>query len=220
MGPCSSERGPSTVFGLAASAPTHSIRGRLRARFAPDRLNWDDRARGHKTLTESAETTPDLGPEPGWIPDNPLVALRAERNFVHGDPDGDRIRIRYYREEGRRALMAKVWLGPEAEGPPGHAHGGVLLAVLDEVLGGSCWAHGYKVVLARFESDMRAPVRLRHVVIVDGEIESVDGRKIWVRGRIVDPDGTLHVESRCLFVQLTDAQRAGYLEHSPIGHDD
>lgn len=173
-----------------------------------------------RTALSATLDAPDLGPEPGWIADNPLAALRSARNFVHGDPDGDRIRIRYYREEGRRALIAKAWFGPGAEGPPGHARGGVLLAVLDEVLGGACWANGYKVVLARFTSDMRAPVRLGQVVIVDGELESVDGRKIWVRGGIRDAAGKVYVESHCLFVQLTDVQRAGYLEHSPIGHDD
>lgn len=163
-------------------------------------------------------TTPDLGPEPGWTEIHPNTAIGATRNFVHGDDSGERFRIRFYREPGSDALLAKAWLGPAAEGPPGHAHGGAILAVLDEVLGGSAWAAGHKVVLARFESDVRNPVPLGRVVIVRAEPTAPEGRKVWVTGSMRGLDGTLYAEARCLFVTLRPEQREAYLAHARDGH--
>lgn len=136
--------------------------------------------------------------------------MQSARNYVHDAPDGDRIRIRYYREGGEGGLRAKVWFGPGAEGPPGHAHGGALLAVLDEVAGGTVWVYGHRVVLARFESDMRAPVPLNQVVICEGEIQRIDGRKVYSNGVIRGLDGTVYVEAKGLFVKLTETQAARF----------
>ena len=113
-----------------------------------------------------------------------------------------------------------MWFGPGAEGPPGHAHGGSLLAVLDEVAGGTVWVNGYKVVLARFEADMRRPVPLGRVVVVEGEIQRIEGRKIWSDGIVRDLDGTVYVEARGLFVQLAEEQIARFMPHAVQRHDD
>ncbi len=144
------------------------------------------------------------------MPANPLLAMESSRNYVHDDPSGDRVRIRYYRENDEGGLRAKVWFGPGAEGPPGHAHGGALLAVLDEVAGGTVWVCGYRVVLARFEADMRAPVPLNRVLICEGDIQRVDGRKVYSDGVIRGVDGTIYVQAKGLFVQLTEAQAAKF----------
>ena len=170
-------------------------------------------------LTEPDADGIDLGPEAGWIVSNPLEALHSQRNFVHDDPHGDRIRIRYYREAGRDALIAKVWFGPGAEGPPGHAHGGSLLAVIDEVAGGTVWVNGLAVVLARMETDMRKPVPLGRVMIVEGEIDRIDGRKVYSNAVVRDAEGTVYVEARGLFVKLDDKQFEYFKEHAQAARD-
>ena len=80
------------------------------------------------------------------------------------------------------------------------------MAVLDEIAGGCLWVNGYKVVLARFESDLRAPVPLGRVILASGDIDRVDGRKIYATGVLRGDDGTTYVEARGLFVQLQPAQ--------------
>lgn len=155
-----------------------------------------------------------LGPEPGWTSTDPLLALQSARNYVHDDPYGERVRIRYYRDGGVGGLVTKLWFGPGAEGPPGHAHGGALLAVLDEVAGGTVWVNGYRVVLARLESDMRKPVPLGKVLICEGAIQRIEGRKIYSDGIIRDGDGVVYVEARGLFVQLRPEQAAAFEPHA------
>jgi len=59
-------------------------------------------------------------PEEGWTPIEPLVSVGTGRSFVSGDPEGDRLRVRYFRRARDGALVGRVWFGPGAEGPPGH----------------------------------------------------------------------------------------------------
>ena len=47
--------------------------------------------------------------------------------------------IHYFRTGPDRSLRAKVLFGPGTQGPPGHAHGGSMAAVLDEAMGGAAW---------------------------------------------------------------------------------
>ena len=146
---------------------------------------------------------PALDGEPGWTEVfSPMDAVRA-RSFVSGDGAADgRLRIRYFADPdaphppgGIGALVARAWFGPGAEGPPGHAHGGAQAAVLDEVLGLSAWLAGHAVVMARLEVDMRKMLPLGTVCTVRTEITSVEGRKVYVAGRLVGDDGRVYAEA-------------------------
>jgi acyl-coenzyme A thioesterase PaaI-like protein len=127
-------------------------------------------------------------------------------SFVSGEPSGRRIRIRYFRRTNDDALMARVWLGPGAQGPPGHAHGGALAAALDEAMGFSAWALGYRVVAAHIEVDFRAMVPLESVTTIEARVIRVAGRKLEVKARLERDDGVVAAESTGLFIQLSPEQ--------------
>jgi acyl-coenzyme A thioesterase PaaI-like protein len=157
-----------------------------------------------KTLpgtTASPLTPPPVTPEPGWIPVRP-ANLESGRGFVSGDPAGDRIRVAYFRREGEPGLLGRAWFGPRAEGPPGHAHGGSLGAVLDEAMGSAAWLAGFPVVAARLEIDYRRMVPLGTDTHLQAWIESVEGRKVDARGRLTSADGQPFTEARGLFLVL------------------
>ncbi|MGM0578692.1 MAG: PaaI family thioesterase [Myxococcota bacterium] len=152
---------------------------------------------------------PDLGGEPGWRPlERWLLPVGMGRHFLSEEPEGDRVRVRYYEREADGAFMGRIWYGPGAEGPPGHAHGGSIAAVLDEVMGLSCWLRDVPVVAARLEVDYRAPVPLEVVVTGEGVVEHLGDRKITTRGRILGPDGSLCAEGRGVYVKLSGEQLA------------
>jgi acyl-coenzyme A thioesterase PaaI-like protein len=146
--------------------------------------------------------TPDLSGRDGWTPmEGALGFVPPPRSFVSSRPDGDCIRIRYFiNADGQ--MRAPFWLGSEAEGPPGHAHGGILAAILDEALGFLAWHAGLSVVLARLTTHNRRMVPLRTVLCVEANIAKIDGRKVIVEGRIVDDAGRVYVDSDCLFVTI------------------
>ena len=127
------------------------------------------------------------------------------QSFVSGDPDGPRLRVAYFqRPDG--ALTARAWFGRGAEGPPGHAHGGSVAAVLDEAMGAAAWSGGYPSIAARIEVDFRLPVPLGIDAVVEMEVERVEGRKVTTRARLLDADGRVLAESSGLFVRLSEDQ--------------
>ena len=144
---------------------------------------------------------PELAGAPGWSNFDAPALVGDSLRFVSGDPTGKRFRVRYYRNVDG-ALVARVWFGPETEGPPGHAHGGAIAAVLDEVLGLAAWAAGYAIVVGKLNIHFQKLLPLRTVVQVDSSIVSAEGRKVLVRGRIHGPDGLTFAEAECLCITL------------------
>lgn len=149
---------------------------------------------------------PELAGEPGWSPFDAPALVGDSLRFVSGDPTGGRFRVRYYRDS-QGNLTARVWFGPETEGPPGHAHGGSMAAVLDEVLGLAAWAAGHAIVVGRLNVHFQKLLPLRTVVQVDSAIVSAEGRKVLVRGRIHGPDGIVYAEADCLCITIPEALR-------------
>lgn len=144
---------------------------------------------------------PELGPEPGWRELAPPQSA-AGRSFVSGEPWGDRLRVRYFaRENG--ALVAKVWFGPGAAGPPGHAHGGSLASVLDEAMGAAAWLAGHVAVAADLRLKFRRMVPLGTVARADTRVTTVEGRKVCTAGTLRSLDGAVaYCEAEGLFIEV------------------
>jgi len=142
----------------------------------------------------------DLGGEAGWTPFDAPSLVGESLRFVSGDPDGNRFRVRYYRD-GEQQLKARIWFGPETEGPPGKAHGGAMAAVLDEVLGLAAWAAGYSIVVGNLNVGFRNLLPLQQVVTVESRIVSAEGRKVMVHGRICSGE-TVYAEGECLCITI------------------
>lgn len=142
----------------------------------------------------------DLGGEAGWTPFDAPALVGESLRFVSGEPQGNRFRAGYFRDEERQ-LRARVWFGPETEGPPGHAHGGSIAAVLDEVLGLAAWAAGYPIVVGNLNVSFRSMLPLQQVVTVETDIVSAEGRKVMVHGRICRGE-TVYAEGEALCITI------------------
>lgn len=142
----------------------------------------------------------DLSGESDWTPFDAASLVGESLRFVSGDPEGNRFRVRYYKDQEQH-LKARIWFGPETEGPPGNAHGGSMAAVLDEVLGLSAWAAGFSIVVGNLNVNFRNLLPLQKVVTVESKIISTEGRKIMVHGRIFC-DKTTYAAGECLCITL------------------
>jgi acyl-coenzyme A thioesterase PaaI-like protein len=142
----------------------------------------------------------DLSGDDGWTPFDAASLVGESLRFVSGDPDGNRFRVRYYKNQEQH-LKARIWFGPETEGPPGHAHGGSMAAVLDEVLGLSAWAAGYPIVVGNMNVSFRNLLPLQKVVTVESKIISAEGRKVMVHGRIFSGK-TTYAAGECLCITI------------------
>ncbi len=145
---------------------------------------------------------PEFSGEPGWTALNLPRTFGTGRSFVSGDPHGERLRVFYFHREEDEALCAKVWFGADAEGPPGHAHGGSMAAVLDEAMGFACWVAGHPVVAAEINIRFHRRLPLEQVLHVETSIKTVEGKKVRVRGRIFNPEnGDSYATGKGLFIR-------------------
>lgn len=160
-------------------------------------------------MTEDLKTWLET-PEPGCRPaDLPFLAIAD--TFVSGDHSGRRLSIRYYQRESDLALRAKVIFGPGTQGPPDHAHGGSMAALLDESMGGAAWLAGHPVVAANLNISFLKMLPLGTPCIVEAHVTAVDGRKVSTSGAIRSRDGqSTYSEGTALFIAL-DESRIGHI---------
>lgn len=150
---------------------------------------------------------------PDWIAvlegDPTLTRLpqppNRDHNWVHANPDGRRLAIRYYVDTTGQRLLGVVTFGADAEGPPGYAHGGAIASLIDDAMGTTAWTAGHRVVTLTMTVNMRAFVPLGVPVRVECHVASVDGRKVHVACRVVTPPGTVHADATGLFLQPAGA---------------
>lgn len=147
----------------------------------------------------------DLSGEDSWTPFDAPSLVGASLRFVSGEPDGNRYRVRYYKNE-EKELRARIWFGPETEGPPGHSHGGAMAAVLDEVLGLAAWTAGYAIVVGNLNISFRNLLPLGSVVTVESRVVSAEGRKVMVHGEITDGK-TVFATAECLCITIPDRNK-------------
>ncbi len=152
------------------------------------------------TANSTCDSRPDLSGETDWTSFDAASLVGSSLRFVSGDPEGNRFRVRYYLDSAKH-LKARIWFGPETEGPPGHAHGGSMAAVVDEVLGLAAWAAGYSIVVGNLNVSFRNLLPLERVVTVETKVVSVEGRKVMVHGRIYC-DKTTYAVGECLCITI------------------
>jgi acyl-coenzyme A thioesterase PaaI-like protein len=96
-----------------------------------------------------------------------------------------------------------VTFGDAYEGPPGCVHGGFIAASFDELLGFAQGLSGAPGMTAYLKVDYRTPTPLHQRLRLRGDIERVEGRKIFVRGELrVDGDDRLCAEATGLFLSM------------------
>ena len=112
--------------------------------------------------------------------------------------DGTRVSGRFQARETQR-------------GWPGHAHGGIAAAALDEAMGWATWAAGALSMTARMEVKYRRPLPLGEDLIVSAEVTRERGRRLEAEAAIRTLSGETLAQASGLFLRVP-AERARELE--------
>jgi len=89
------------------------------------------------------------------------------------------------------------------EGPPGCVQGGFIAASFDEVLGLAQGLSGKPGMTARLTIQYRSPSPLHQPLKFVGDIERIDGRKIFTKGELrTVADDRLCAEAEGLFISM------------------
>ena len=145
---------------------------------------------------------PDLSGEASWEPISPPGILTNPNSFISGDPESNRLRLKYYHDPEENRIVAQTWFGPGAEGPPRHAHGGSIAAVLDEAMGMAALFAGHPVVARSIHVNFYKILPLETVVSVITRVKKVERKKVFVTGELISEDNLVFASSDGLFIDI------------------
>lgn len=109
------------------------------------------------------------------------------RTFLCHAGGKEGVTVNYFlTEQGN--LYAKVHFGERSMGPPGHAHGGAMAAVLDEAMGVACWFKMLPVVTMSLNVQYLRMLPLLTEAHLETSVEEGEGKDVHVLGRLFDPE--------------------------------
>jgi uncharacterized protein (TIGR00369 family) len=106
----------------------------------------------------------------------------------------------YQDEEGR--VVAHFTGKEEHQGYPGMMHGGIVTALLDEVIGRVAIAQDLWAVTAKLEVRFRHPVPLGQPLTLVGELTHLRSRTLEAHGEIRLEDGAVAAEAEGVYIRL------------------
>ncbi len=130
----------------------------------------------------------------------PIEFGRQFISFITGEHNDDRISLKYHFNEKSGTVYAEVRFGRRAQGPPGHAHGGAISAVFDELMGACCWLNGHPAMTAQYTTRFFKPVPLDMDVLFLARIKTIDTTKISLKAKLIDINDQKYASSRGLFI--------------------
>ncbi len=98
-------------------------------------------------------------------------------------------------------IFADFVLDEKAQGPDGYAHGGASAAILDEGIGVAIWRAGYNVAVVNLNVTYRRALPLGEPLRMEAWLTNREGRRIYGRGVIYLPDGTVAVEAEGIYIE-------------------
>lgn len=97
--------------------------------------------------------------------------------------------------------FADLLLDRSFTGPPTLVHGGVISALLDELLGVAVCIHTPRAMTAHLEVDFRRPWPNGEPARMTGQAERIGERKLQATGQLLGQDGRVIAEAHGLWVE-------------------
>jgi uncharacterized protein (TIGR00369 family) len=119
------------------------------------------------------------------------------------------LRIPFFHDDDRDVVTADFELDNAFSGAPSYVHGGIALAVLDEI---QSWATiavaGKFAITTKTTVEFPKPVRVGRTYTAEAEVTEAGRESIATVGRILDDKGELCAEGRSSFYVLSAAAAA------------
>lgn len=129
--------------------------------------------------------------------------------FVCEPQNGHGLRIPFFHDDERDVVTAEFEMTGAFSGAPSYVHGGITLAVLDEI---QAWATialaGKFAVTTRTTVEFPRPVRVGKTYTAEAEVTTVGAETIGTVGRILDHRGQVCARGESTFHVLSPAVAA------------
>jgi acyl-coenzyme A thioesterase PaaI-like protein len=126
--------------------------------------------------------------------------------FGCGDDNHAGLHLQFFVDDEQRVLC-RVHLARQFQGPPGHAHGGIIATLLDEAMSKANRHRNLTAMTRHMSIDYLRPVPLEAPLILEGWSESdagsESGRKHRCSAELRSPDGTVLASATGIFIEVT-----------------
>ena len=128
--------------------------------------------------------------------------------FVCGRKNARGLHMQFY-DDGENQVIAHYTVPEAFQGYPGLVHGGILSAMLDEVVGRVALIgdHHHFMMTVKLEVKFRHPVPVNTPLRLVGERVKIRGRIGQACGRVELPDGTIAVEASLVLADIPEPYR-------------
>jgi acyl-coenzyme A thioesterase PaaI-like protein len=132
--------------------------------------------------------------------------------FACGPHNPIGMHLEFFRTEGHDA-RADVTLAAQYQGWRGIAHGGIVMALLDEAMAHAAGFAGHRGVTASVNVRFRNPVPLEKPIVVRGRVTWHRRNVLGVEGSILAQDGTVLAQAEGSFVSRGPLEAADDLRN-------
>ena len=130
--------------------------------------------------------------------------VSVPKNYCFGcgrdNPEG--MRLKFYFDEERKRFVCRFRLGRRFTGPPKHAHGGIIAAILDEAMGKVNKLRNVIALTRGMEVHYLRPVPLHKPLVVEAHEIRVEGRKHINKAEILNQQGEVLSWSQGTFIAI------------------
>ena len=132
---------------------------------------------------------------------SPLAHGALHRCFGCGQENRSGLRLHFFTDPDAN-IVCHVRLARRFEGPPGHAHGGIIATLLDEAMSKANRARGIVAMTRRMEVDYLRPVPLARRLTLTARHTGTSGRRQHCEAQIADASGRVLATSKAVFVAV------------------
>jgi uncharacterized protein (TIGR00369 family) len=135
----------------------------------------------------------------------PLAHGTLNGCFGCGDDNPAGLHLKFFVDEEQRVLC-RVRLAGQFQGPPGHAHGGIIATLLDEAMSKANRQRNIVAMTRHISIDYLRPVPLETDLMLEGwsesDASSAGGRKHRCSAEIRNSSGTVLASATGVFVEV------------------
>src|SRR5215475_9668368 len=130
------------------------------------------------------------------------ISLPKNHCFACGKDNPDGMRLKFFFDEGRHRAWCQVKLPKKYQGPPGHAHGGIIATLLDEAMGKVNKLRSVVALTSEITVNYLKPVPLNKPLRVESREVRVRGRRHINRAEILNSEDEVLARSKGLFIAI------------------
>lgn len=139
---------------------------------------------------------------------SPPANPKPPRNhcFACGKDNPQGMKLKFYLDEEARRTICEFKLSQRYQGPPGHAHGGIIAVILDEAMGKVNKLHKVVALTKSMQIEYLRPVPLREKLTVIGREQQTTGRQHVNVAEISNAHGQVLARSTGTFIAVDVGQ--------------